>query len=83
MGIREETWEELNPVWIPEELEEPRPLFITSLTALGKFAGQLGAVAMGGRGRAWDLQYAQPQGAEVWKEPLPLSLSLRPPYAVQ
>lgn len=70
MEIKEETCEVLNTAWLPEELQEPWPLFIVSLKALGKLAvGRLDAVTKGvGVG---DSQYAQPQGAqsflEVWE----------------
>lgn len=51
MEIKEETCEVLNTAWIPQELEEPWPLFIVSLKALGRLVvGLLEAVAKGTAG---------------------------------
>lgn len=48
MEIKEETCEVLNTAWLPEEPQEPWPLFIVSLKALGKLAvGRLEAVTKG------------------------------------
>jgi hypothetical protein len=38
MEIKEEMCEVFNTAWIPQEPEEPWPLFIVSLEALGKLA---------------------------------------------
>lgn len=48
MEIKEETCEVLNTAWVPQEPQEPWPLFIVSLKALCKLAvGWLEAVAKG------------------------------------
>lgn len=70
MEIKEETLEELNTVWLPQEPEEPWPLFIVPLKALGRLAvGQREAVAEGmGVGGREGSQSDQPQGAQSFSQ---------------